>query len=174
VKGLILEVSSSRGEKAIGTRTIVVLVSILALLLASCDSGNSEDKSDFARSYRNITEDYRSATTDIQAESSAATGQGLERLLGVYERFGGAVSDALDSYEELDPPSDFEDPFDEMVATLARQEEVLQELIEAARDEDTEAVAQAAGQLTQLTTEWNTARQEVEEKLADCGEPCNT
>lgn len=153
---------------------MVVVLMIVALFLASCDSGDSEDKGSFARGYRSVTQEYRDATTAIQAESSAAVGQGIERLLSVYERFGEAVDEALASYHDLDAPAGFEDPFDEMVDVLARQAEVLQELIEAARDKDTQTVAQAAGQLTQLTTEWNIARQEVEDKLADCGEPCET
>lgn len=153
---------------------VVAPVVALALFFAACSGGETADHEDFADGYHAVTSEYRTVTTDIQAESSAAMGQGIEPLLAVYERFGDAVSDALASYEQLDPPADFKDPFDEMVSTLARQQEVLLRMIEAARDEDMQAVAEAAGQLTQLTTEWNTARQEVEEKLAECGEPCAT
>jgi hypothetical protein len=153
---------------------LVFLVS--ASLFTACDSSDSNDpaRGEFARSYRDVTQDYRTATTNLQAESSTAVGQGMDTLLGVYENYEAAISDALDSYQELDPPDDFADPFDDMVAALGRQEEVLQELIDAARDQDSQEVAEAAGQLTQLTAQWNTARQEVEEKLAECGEPCDS
>lgn len=151
-----------------------VLAPAAALLLAlSGCSGDDAAAGDFAESYRQVSDTYRDETTAIQERAALVSGQGVDRILGVYEEILATTRAARDEFAELEAPDDFEATFDEVREVMDRQVDALSELVAAAEARDIPEVTSAASRLTELRSDWESLQQEMQELFAACGEPCD-
>lgn len=144
----------------------------LALLLGAC-SDSGQDAAGFTTGYRGVTETLERDTMAIQERAELASGQGIDAILGVYKEILDTTAAARDRLAELEAPDDFESTFDEMVEVIDRQVSLLADLVAAAEERNLADVSTTAGELTNLTADWESLEQAMEELFAACGERCS-
>lgn len=88
-------------------------------------------------------------------------------MIASYESILQTTESARADWGELEPPDEIADDFDSMLELLDRQIEALDALVSSARDRDTVAVTEAAGELTELTQRWNEKRMDIERQIEE-------
>ncbi len=153
-------------------RTSASLV-VLALFFAACGGGADAGAGTFAREYREVTEDYQQESAGIQERAQLVSGQGVDRILGVYEEILAAARAARDAFATLEAPDDFKPTFEEIREVMDGQVDALSEMVAAAESRDLNQVTTAATRLTDLNSDLASLQREMDELFAACGEPCD-
>jgi hypothetical protein len=144
------------------------LIALLALGSVACTGDGADEaasKASFADAYGAIVDDYERAAEEIKDRAALVSDSGLDPIVGVYEEILDSTEAAFDDLSDLRPPSDLASAYDELLEVLGRQVDALSELVAAAEDRDIASVSIAAGRLTDLSSEWNSLRQEMDQLL---------
>ncbi len=180
------------GTHWVGCGVLVAAV----LLMAGCDTAPSADLSpppaagprtlatdvdlpsdvaadSFAGAFVATTAGFREQSEVVQERAEQAAGD-PEAIRGVYALLRETALDARQSYGALAPPGPVQDEHQRILQLFDRQVALLDDLLEATDADDTQAVAAAVGALTDLTSDFDAARQAMQVALAQCGAPCTT
>ena len=119
-------------------------VLLLLALVAGCGGGNSQE--DFAQDAVAICEESNDRVKALGTPDSFPTTQ-------LYARQAkDAVGDEIDELRTLTPPDDLEEAFDQYLATLEQRQAQLELLVQAADENDGDAVQDVGTALDALTT----------------------
>ena len=151
---------------------IVIVLSVCAAMLAlyGLRPVAVEPRSDdFSATWRTAVSSYALETSRIQDEVAAASGLDEAGLLGIYGQLSAMTDRQVAAFAELDPPDAAAVPFEEFVTLLRKQAATLDQLVRAARAEDTAALAVAVRTLSEVLVDLVESRTAVDAALRGTG-----
>jgi hypothetical protein len=161
-------VQSSRGGGRLRRVLIAATLLVGAAALSACggdDDGDTSGQAAFRSDFARISASYQQRTDALKDQSRQAVGQGLDRVLPVYESMLEAVAAAHDEYASLDPPEALEKDVEQLVDVLDRQEKVLRQVVEQARTGKSSELGGSLQELTTLLLDFSKTYQQVEKEL---------
>jgi hypothetical protein len=112
---------------------VAVLMAALSLVACGGDDDKGLSKDDYKDKAQQISDKLE---TDQQtAQQNLQSGQDQEALTGL-NQFKSALTDARTKLDDLEPPSDFKDVHDKLVAELQKSETSTQAVVDAAKSKD--------------------------------------
>ena len=129
--------------------TFVRLLALLAALavalpLAACGGGGDDDKDAYKKDAKAIADKLK---TDVGTAQQNLQSQDQQEIVTGLNQFRSSLTQATDDLEALEPPEDYKDVHDKLVAELNTVESDVQAVTEAVEAKDQSKAQQAAQKL---------------------------
>jgi hypothetical protein len=116
----------------------------------------------FAADYQGELADFRTATAALQVEGQAAVGQGLEKVLPVYQHLQQATEAAAGSFAALKPPASAKADYARFLQLLRQQTATLGAVVAAVKTDQTRQLGASLQHYAALVSDWLTIRQRID------------
>lgn len=141
----------------------LLILGALAVVAVGCGGGSSRlSEDDFLDQFDDAC---NQADEDIQDLDSPESGN-FDQQKDVFEEAKGIIDDALADFEDITPPEDLQDEYDDAIAALEDGQDVLDDLIAAAEDEDQDEIDDLGGDYTETVDDFRSA-------VDDLGSECS-
>jgi methyl-accepting chemotaxis protein len=147
----------------IGTR-VAALALALALAAGGCGGGDDE-AGEFRDGYNAAVERLNEVNSGVQQSGQNLAGKSGAEISREFGRIADIAAQTRDRLEDLDPPEDAADEFEELLAAVDQGVEDIRSAAEAARREDPERFAEAAEALTESGEEINEAEKALKDAV---------
>ncbi len=117
----------------------LIAVSAVAVPLAAC-GGDDSSKDDYRKDARAIADKLQ---RDISTAQQSLNSQDERQIVTGLNQFRTSLTEARNGFGELDPPDDFKDVHDKLVAELNTLEQDVQAVADAVEAKDQEQAQQA-------------------------------
>jgi len=128
----------------------VGLASLLAIVAAGCGGGGGSDKltkEEYASKLNAICDEYNAKQKEIgDPESLSDIGDKGPKIVDEFEN-------AIDKAKNLNPPDEIADQVNRFISLAEQQRDLLNDLIDAAKDNDTAKVQEIGSKIEPLSTE---------------------
>ena len=145
------------------TRTLVLLLSFLALVAAGCggdDGGGSSEGSSEALSKEDYIEEINSAQTtfvDAASNLNLASPESPKAFADSIEELNGSVDQLVTDLEEITPPEEIADLHQQLIDGMEEYGSTISENVEGLRSGDQQKLVQAAQNIGEASTEFSTS-----------------
>jgi hypothetical protein len=119
----------------------------------------------FVSDYRSQLDAFRSDTVALQSEGSQALGQGIDKVLPVYQHLRSTTQAAADSFAKLTPPASAKTDYTRFIQLLRQQAATLQVVVTAVQTNQTRQLGASLQHYAALVSDWLTIRQSLESHL---------
>lgn len=145
----------------------VVAAAMLALytLQAATPSAPSRGGT-FGDRYREELSSFRADTTALQQEGQRAVGNGVAKVLPVYQHLGDVTRAAAGRFATLHAPRAAKADYARFVQLLQQQAATLQVVVSAVKTNQTRQLGAALQHYAVLVSDWLTVRQRVDAHLS--------
>jgi methyl-accepting chemotaxis protein len=131
------------------TRTrLAALVLALALGAAGC-GGGGDDADQFREDYNAAVDRLNDVNTDIQESGQSIASQSGEEIAQDFNRIADTAEKTRQDLEDLDPPEDAQEEFDQLLSSVEEGVQALRATAEAAREQNQQRFLEAAQRLSQ-------------------------
>ena len=170
---------------------LVVALAVL-LLLAACTGGSDDDTAEsgedggsqtadsaeddaadsgspasFAEAYTAAADRYADALEEIQDEGAPVVAEDPVGAHEVYEDLRAVTEAARDDFDSLEPPAEFADDLDGVLANFTAQIQTLADSVDAARERDDRALQRGLEDYADQLSVWRERHTELTAQLAD-------
>ena len=155
-------------KRSVASVLAVLMVSGGAIVLSGGRLGGnapSGKTGEFAAAFARTTADFQAKTESVKSQAKRSLGKGIDRVTAVYSSMREAIGDARGRYAALRPPSTVSDDYKRFVALLAVQERSIDQVLEAAKAEENEALIRGLQQLAGQMSEWAGIRNDIATRL---------
>jgi hypothetical protein len=105
---------------------------LCAAAFGAADCGGGDDTGDFRKSYNAIVKQYTSLPVEIGSAVRGASAKSDKALEKQFDDLADRLSDEVAKLRKLDPPDDAKDEYDAFVAGLAKVDDDLRAISDAA------------------------------------------
>lgn len=156
------------GTKRWLRRALVLVVCIAIAAPTACsDDDAASSEQEFGGGFARVTTRYEARTAALKKQGNQAVGQGIDRVLPVYESMLAAAREAHDGFAELAAPASLASDVEHLVSVLDRQQKVLGQVVEQAKAGKSGELGASLQELTRLLVDFAKVHQQIEQELAE-------
>ena len=134
---------------------------------ADTTEGDTGSPSSFAQGYEAAADRYADALEEIQSEGAPVVAEDPVGAHEVYEELRAVTEAAHDDFDALEPPPEFADALDGVLANFSAQIRTLAESVDAARERDDRALQRGLEDYADQLSVWRERHTELTAQLAD-------
>jgi major membrane immunogen (membrane-anchored lipoprotein) len=150
-----------------------LLAVVAALLLGACGSSEESTSSDaltdeeYASQVQDVTSAFASGFDDLSA--AAADPSSPEDFRAAVVAIQDRITETVDDLDAITPPEDLADEHEQLVQVFADYRDGYDPIVEALDADDQEALKDAAAQIPDVVSEFQTTYTEIKGRMADAG-----